>query len=74
MIDYRETLVTLLNSTDREAAAKTLGISKQSLSYRVNQMKKAGVKIPTPPKRRTLDDLMVAQLNSLIKKYKSQEA
>lgn len=73
MIDYRETLVTILHSTDRKAAAKELNISLQSLSYRVNAMRKAGVKIPTLPKRRILDDLLVAQLNSLIKKYKKAE-
>jgi len=74
MIDYRETLVTLLHSEDRHVAAKTLNISVPSLNYRINQMKKAGVKVPTPPKRRTLDNLMVAQLNSIIKKYKTSEA
>lgn len=73
MIDYRETLVTILHSSSKQEAARTLNISVASLSYRVSQMKKAGVKVPTPPRKRVLDNLLVAQLNSLIKKYKSSE-
>jgi len=73
MIDYGEVVVTVLNSESREAAAKNLGISKQALSYRLTELKKAGVKFPTPPKKRVLDDLMVAQLNSIIRKYKESK-
>lgn len=70
-VDYRETLVTYLRSDSIEDAARNLGLSKASMSQRLVTMRRAGVKIPKKRKK-ILDELMVAQLNSLISKHKKE--
>ena len=71
-VNYRETLVTYLNSETLERAAENLGVSKATLQSRLHTLKKAGVKVPLKKRSSGLTDLEVAQLNSLIKKYKEK--
>lgn len=68
-VDYRETLVTYLHATTTEEAAKTLNISSATLHSRLAQMKKRGVKVPPKAAKNQLNDLGVAQLNSIINKH-----
>lgn len=72
VIDYRETLVTYLRSETVEEAANTLKISKSVLNSRVSVMRKRGVNVPHKTKR-ALSDLDVAQLNSIIRKFKEEK-
>jgi biotin operon repressor len=74
-VDYRETLVTYLRSETTADAAKTLGISGQTLAARIKQMRKAGVKVPRKrTKGHSLSLVEVAQLNSLIIKHEKEVA
>lgn len=68
-VDYRETLVTYLNSEDMEHAANTLGVSNATLSSRLSTLRKHGVKVPRKL-RKGISDLEIAQLNSIVKKWK----
>lgn len=71
-IDYRETLVTYLNSTDIDEAAKNLKITKVALLGRIRLMRKVGVKVPLARRGTGLDSLMIAQLNSIIIKHNAE--
>lgn len=71
-VDYRETLVTYLRSSSQDEAAKTLGISLATLKGRIAAMKKAGVNVPSISRKTALGKLEVAQLNSVINKYKKE--
>lgn len=68
-VDYRDTLVTYLNSDSIESAAKNLNITTASLKQRIIVMRKAGVNVPKKTRRTALSPLDVAQLNSLVKKH-----
>lgn len=74
-VDYRETLVTYLNSASPQDAAKTLGISYQTLHARIGYLRKAGVKVP---KLKTtggkMGALEIAQLNSIINKHMKENS
>lgn len=70
MVDYRETLITFLRSDSLEQAAKELQITKAALTYRLQRLKKAGVRVPRKSNQRlAFDALEVAQFNALVKKY-----
>lgn len=71
-VDYRETLVTYLHCKNVEETAETLKISKAALMCRLTTMRKAGVKVPPATRRHFLDNLGVAQLNSLINKHNAE--
>ncbi|WP_419247962.1 helix-turn-helix domain-containing protein [Rhodococcus erythropolis] len=73
-VDYRETLVTYLNSQSTAEAAKALNISKQTLAARVKFLRKAGVKVPKKTGRVSLSPLDVSQFNSLIHKWQKDQA
>ncbi|MCF8783233.1 hypothetical protein [Rhodococcus ruber] len=45
-VDYRETLVTYLNSESLDDAARNLNITKAALTLRIKAMRKAGVNVP----------------------------
>lgn len=70
-VDYRDTLITYLRSEDVESAASSLNITKVALMGRLSIMRKHGVNIPKK-RRPMLTSLDVAQLNSLIKKFKKE--
>lgn len=73
-VDWRETLVTYLNSESNDEAARNLNVSKSTLSARINTLRKAGVAVPKKSVRRDLgSDLFVAQLNSLVNKHLREE-
>lgn len=70
-VDYRDTLVTYLNSNSVEEACRNLSVTPAGLNYRLNTMRKAGVKVPK--KQRAANDLtselFIAQLNNLIRNH-----
>ncbi|KSZ59690.1 hypothetical protein Z045_05855 [Rhodococcus pyridinivorans KG-16] len=70
-VDYRETLITYLNSETIEDAARNLGIKVSALHSRVHTMRQAGVELPKKSRPR-LTRLEVDQLNTLIKKYQRE--
>lgn len=72
-VDYRETLVTYLRADSLTDCAKTLGISKATLSARIKVLKKAGVNVPKITRSSgALTQLEVSQLNSLIIKHNKE--
>lgn len=75
-VDYRETLVVYLRSETTKEAAKTLGVSGQTLAARIKYLRKAGVKVPRKTSRRTagFSKIELAQLNSLIIKHEREMA
>ena len=62
-------VVAWATSKSLEDVVKSTGLNKPTVQARAYQYRKLGVKLPklNPPTK--FDDLRIAQLNSLIKKY-----
>ena len=74
-VNHRETLVTYLRAETTREAAKTLGISVETLAARIKVLRQAGVKVPKKRGRGgRITPLEVAQLNSLVNKHAKEMA
>ena len=73
-VDYRETLVTYLNQEcDTKKTAEVLNISTVTLHGRIAALRKMGVSVPKSQRKTALDKIEVAQLNSIINKWKKEQ-
>jgi transposase len=68
IVDYRDTLVTYLNSETVQEAAKNLNVSVATLKSRLATLRSHGVKIPAKTPN-PWSDLNIAQYNALVKKH-----
>lgn len=68
-VDNRDFVVAYATAWTTDDVVKATGMSKAAISQRANYLRKKGVKLPKLSMRRPVDNLEIAQLNSLIKKH-----
>ena len=68
-VDNREFVVAYSAAWTVEDVVKATGMSKPSIYARANYLRKKGVKLPKLSLKRPVDNLEIAQLNSLVKKH-----
>lgn len=70
-VDNRDFVVAWMTSETLDDVVKATGMTKPGVQYKAKTLRDKGVKLPKL-KRQTLGDLEIAQLNSLVNKYKKE--
>lgn len=68
-VDNRDFVVSYSAAWTVDDVVKATGMSKANIYARANYLRKKGVKLPKLSLTRPVDNLEIAQLNSLVKKH-----
>lgn len=69
---HEDFVVSWMTARNMESVMKETKMSKAAITARATMLRSKGVKLPRLSVKPVLDDLRVAQLNSLVNKYKEK--